>query len=173
MRILTIAPLCLAVAACGGGGEEKKKKEAAPAAAMAAGQWETSFEVAAMRSTDKTEPALKAAVGDKETGAACIEAGKEATPDTALFAGPGHKCSYKNTYIRNGRITASLGCTRKGIEGELVMSVDGKSTATTFEGTVSTSSFLPGRGDFEMSRKVTGRQTGPTCQAAAPESKNA
>ena len=172
MRILTIVPLCVAVAACGGAGEEKKKDAAAPAA-MTAGQWETSFEVAAMRSTDKTEPALKAAVGDKETGAACIDAGKEAEPAPALFAGPGYECQYKNSYIRNGRITASLGCTRKGIDGELVMSVDGKSTATTFEGTVSTTSFLPGRGDFEMSRKVSGRQTGPTCQAAAPESKNA
>ena len=171
MRILTIVPLCVAVAACGGGGEEKKKAEG-QAANMAAGQWETTHEVTAMRSADKTEPALKAAVGDKETGAACIEAGKEATPDAALFAGPGNKCSYKNTYIRNGRITASLSCRRAGIDGELMMTVEGKYTGTTFEGTVSTQSYLPGRGDFEMSRKMSGRQTGPTCQAA-PAGKNA
>jgi hypothetical protein len=167
MRALIIAPLCLAVAACGGGGEEKKKEEAA-AATMAAGQWETTYEVTSMRSADKTEPALKAAVGDKETGAACIEAGKETAPEPALFAGPGNKCSYKNSYIRNGRITASLSCRRSGVEGELMMTVEGKYTGTTFEGTVSTQSYLPGRGDFEMSRKMSGRQTGATCQAAAP-----
>lgn len=171
MRILTIVPLCVAVAACGGGGEEKKETEV-QAATMAAGQWETTYEVTSMRSVDKTEPALKAASGDKETGSACIEAGKEATPDAALFAGPGNTCSYKNSYIRNGRITASLSCRRPGVNGELMMTVEGKYTGTTFDGTVSTQSYLPGSGDFEMSRKMSGRQTGATCQAA-PESKNA
>ena len=171
MRILIAAPLCLAVAACGGGGEEKKKEEAA-AATMAAGQWETSHEVTAIRSTDKTEPAVKAAAGDRETGSVCIEAGKEATPDPALFAGPGHTCQYKNSYIRSGRITASLNCKREGVDGDLMMTVEGKYTGTTFEGTVSTTSYLPGRGDFEMSRKMSGRQTAPACQAA-PAGKNA
>ena len=169
MRALILVPLCL-VAACSEGGEQQKKKEAA-AKTVTAGQWETTHEVTGIRSTDKTEPALKAAAGDKETGSVCVPKGEEATPPPELFAGPGYECSYKNSYIRNGRVTASLGCTREGIDGELMMSVEGKYTATTFEGTVSTTSYLPGRGDFEMNRKMSGRHAADACQAAAAEPK--
>ena len=167
MRALILLPLCLA-AACSERGEGEKKEEG-PAAKVTAGQWETGHEVTTMRSTDKTEPALKAAAGDKETGSACIPAGGEAEPPPALFAGAGHTCRYKNSYIRNGRITASLACRRKGIDGELMMTVEGTYTATTLEGTVSTTSFLPGRGDFEMRRKLTGRHVAASCQSAEPK----
>ena len=167
MRALILLPLCFA-ASCSEGSEPKKKTEA-PAAKVTAGQWETAHEVTAIRSTDKTQPALKAAAGDKATGSTCIPAGGEAEPPPELFAGPGYKCGYKSSYIRNGGITASLNCRREGIAGDLMMTVEGSYTATTFEGTVSTTSYLPGRGDFEMSRKMTGRHVGATCQAAEPK----
>jgi hypothetical protein len=166
MRILYILPVCL-LAACsegGGGGGEKKAEQAA--ASLEAGQWETSFEVTGMRSTDQTEPALKAAAGDKETGTACIAAGSEATPPPELFAGPGHTCTYKSSYIRNGRLNASLTCRRPDVQGEMMISVQGSYTGTSFGGTADTTTYLPGRGDFEMGRKITGRKTGPTCAAA-------
>ena len=165
MRALILVPLCL-VAACSEGGE--KKKEAA-AANVTAGQWTTEHEVTSIRSTDKTELALKAAEGDKETGSVCIPAGGEAKPAPQLFAGPGYECQYKNSYIRKGRITASLSCRREGIDGELMMTVEGKYTATTFDGTVSTTSYLPGRGDFEMNRQMSGRHVAAACQAAEPK----
>jgi hypothetical protein len=165
MRNLTILAAC-SLAACSGGGEEKKVE--APAATMEAGQWQTEHQVTAHRSTDKTEPALKAAVGDKETGSACIAAGSEATPPAALFAGPGYDCTYKNSYIRGGRINAAMTCKRAGIGGEIMMSVDGTYTGTSFDSTVSTSTYLVGNGDFESSRKVSGRKTGPTCAPETP-----
>ena len=167
MRSLTILAACSLAACSGGGGEEEKKAEA-PAATMEAGQWQTQFEVTAHRTTDKTEPALKAAVGDKETGSACIAAGSEATPPPALFAGPGYDCSYKSSYIRNGRINASLKCSRAGMPGEIMMSVDGSYTGTSFEGTASTTTYLVGNGDFASTRKISGRKTGPTCAAEEP-----
>jgi hypothetical protein len=168
MRNLTILSACL-LAACGsGGGEQKKAEEAAVPAAMAAGQWETAFEVTALRSVDKTTPALKAAVGDKETGSTCIPAGSEAEPPPAVFAGPGYDCTYKNSYIRNGRLNAALNCTRAGVNGQFMMAVQGSSTADGFEGTVDTTTYLPGDGDFEMSRKVTGRKTAASCTAEDP-----
>lgn len=166
IRSLFLAPVCL-LSACGGGGEEKKA-EAPAAATMEAGQWAADFETASFRSTDKTEPAVKAAVGDKETGSACIEAGKEATPPGELFAGPGHQCTTQNSYIRNGRINVSLKCSRPGIKGDIMHTVQASYTGTTFEGTVDTITYLPGTGDFEMSRKIAGRKTGPTCAAEEP-----
>ncbi len=166
MRSLLMVPVCL-LAACGSGGEEKKAA-AAVAATMEAGQWETSLELTSIRSTDKTEPALKAAVGDKETGSACIAAGQEATPPGELFAGPGHTCQTQNSYIRNGRINMSLKCSRPGITGDIMHTVQGSYTGTTFEGKVDTITYLPGQGDFEMSRKMTGRKTAAACAAEEP-----
>jgi hypothetical protein len=169
MRNLLLMPLCL-VAACsggeGGGGEEKKAE--AQAATIEAGQWETSFEVTEHRSADQTEPALKAAVGDRETGALCVAEADKATPPPELFAGPGYACKYKNSYVRNGRINASLDCTREGIVGQLMLSIDGSYTGTSFEGNVQTTTYLPGRGDFASMRKISGRKIGASCAAAEP-----
>ncbi|HEX8585299.1 MAG TPA: DUF3617 family protein [Allosphingosinicella sp.] len=164
MRNLTMLSACL-LAACGGAGEEKKAEQA-QAATVEAGQWETSFEVTAFRSTDKTTPAVKAAVGDKESGPTCIPAGGEASPPGELFAGPGYKCQTQSSYIRNGRINVSLKCTRAGINGDMMQTVQGSYTGTGFEGTVETLTYLSGPGDFAMTRKITGRKTGATCAAA-------
>ena len=168
MRCLIIVPLCLAAACSGGGGEEKKTEEAA-ATTMQAGQWEISSEVTAFRSTDKATPALKAAVGDKATAPACIEAGKEGKPPAAMFAGAGYECDYKDSYIRSGRITATLDCERDALEGKIFMTVQGNYKGDSFEGTSDATSYLSGEGDFAMSSKISGRRTGPTCAAPAEE----
>jgi hypothetical protein len=168
MRALIIVPLCLA-AACSGGGEENKAEEAA--AAMQAGQWEIASEVTAFRSTDKATPALKAAVGDKATAPACVEAGKEDKPPAEMFAGVGYECDYKDRYVRGGRINVSLECERDALEGKIQMTFEGNYKGDSFEGTANANSFLSGDGDFAMSTKVTGRRTGPTCAAPAEDAK--
>jgi hypothetical protein len=165
MRCLIIVPLCLA-AACSEGGTGEKAEEAA-AATMQAGQWEISSEVTAFRSTDKATPALKAAVGDKSTTPVCIEAGKEAKPPAEIFAGAGYECDYKDSYIRSGRITASLDCERDALEGKIYMAIEGTYKGDSFEGTSTSTSYLSGEGDFAMSSKISGRRTGPTCAAPA------
>lgn len=169
MRCLIIVPLCLAAACSGGGGEEKKAEEVA--ATMQAGQWEVSSEVTAFRSTDKATPALKAAVGDKAAAPACIEAGKEDKPPAEMFAGAGYECDYKDSYIRSGRITATLDCERDALEGKIFMTVQGSYKGDSFEGTADSTSYLSGEGDFAMSSKISGRRTGPTCAAPAEEEK--
>ena len=167
MRFWIIAPLCLAAACSGGGGEENKVEEAA--ATMQAGQWEVSSEVTAFRSTDKATPALKAAVGDKASAPACIEAGKEGKPPAEMFAGAGYECDYKDKYIRGGRITATLDCERDALEGHIFMTVQGNYKGDSFEGTSSATSYLSGDGDFAMDSKISGRRTGPACAAPAEE----
>jgi hypothetical protein len=163
MRALIIVPLCLAAACSGGGGEENKAAEAA--VAMQAGQWEISSEVTNFRSTDKATPALKAAIGDKATAPACIDAGKEDKPPPEMFAGVGYQCDYKDRYMRGGRINISLECERDALEGKIQMTFEGTYTGDTFTGTANANSFLSGEGDFAMSTKVSGRRTGPTCAA--------
>jgi hypothetical protein len=51
-----------------------------------------------------------------------------------------------------------------------MLSVQGTQTGTSFEGTVDTITYLPGSGDFEMSRKMSGRKTAAACAAGAETS---
>jgi hypothetical protein len=169
MRALIIVPLCLAAACSGGGGEENAAAEAADA--MQAGQWEISSEVTNFRSTDKATPALKAAIGDKATGPACIEAGKEDKPPAEMFAGAGYECDYKDRYLSGGRINVSLECERDALEGKVMVSVEGTYTGESFEGNATATSYLSGDGDFAMTSKISGRRTGPACAAPAPDEK--
>jgi hypothetical protein len=164
MRKMMLLSLGL-VAACSEPAEEKKA-EGPVAAVFGAGQWEASFETTDFRSTDGKTPIVTAKVGDKATAPACVTAGAEDKPAAALFVGEGYDCTYGTTYIRGGRVNAQLTCTRAG-KGPIGFSASGTSTADTFEGTVDTVSYLPGDGDFQMSRKVTARRTGPTCAAPA------
>jgi hypothetical protein len=165
MRILTIVPICLAVAACSGG-DEANNQAAAPET-MPAGTWQTSFEVTKFDSADKGTPALKAKVGDKEQGSACIPASRsvEATPE--LFAGAGYSCTYQTSYIKQGMINANIQCTRPELKGTINMSVSGSYTADSFEAEVETNSYLAGPGNFRMTRKVKGKLTPGACQPAA------
>jgi hypothetical protein len=164
MRSWMLVSLCL-VGACSGAAEEKKA-EGPVAAALAAGQWQADFETTAFRSTDGKTPLVTAKVGDKASAAACVEAGAEQKPAPALFVGEGYDCTYGTSYIRGGRVNTQLTCTHAG-KGPIGFSVSGTSTADSFEGTAETVSYLPGEGDFQMTRKVTARRTGPSCSAPA------
>ncbi|HYW15104.1 MAG TPA: DUF3617 family protein [Allosphingosinicella sp.] len=169
MRGLIVVPLCLA-AACSGGGEEKKAAQAPTD--LLAGQWQVSHEIGNIRLMDKptlAPKAPKAAAGDNDTAAACIEPGKENEPPAEMFAGPGYECDYKDRYISGGRINLSLDCEREALEGKVMVSVQGTYKGESFEGTSTATSFLPGDGDFVMSSKISGRRTGPACAAPAAE----
>ena len=163
--VVMLASLCL-VAACSAGDEGEKKAEGPVAATPGAGQWEVSLETIEFRSTDGKTPILAAKVGDKESAAACVAAGSEEKPAADLFVGAGYDCSYGTSYIRGGRVNSQLTCTRGGV-GPIGFSVSGSSTADSFEGTSEAVSYLPGSGDFAMTRKVTARRTGATCEAPA------
>src|SRR6187549_2198176 len=107
-KLVCVSGLALALAACGG----EKKDEAATAAAaipakLAGGLYEVSAEVTQLASTDNTTPAAKLKQGDKQVIKACVSA--EGQPDAALLAeAEGDKCEIKNSYIRNGRMSAQM-----------------------------------------------------------------
>ncbi|HEY0113643.1 MAG TPA: DUF3617 domain-containing protein [Allosphingosinicella sp.] len=158
--LFALGALCL-LAACSGAEETPKEQEAA--ASLEAGLWEASSEIIAFRSTDKTTPVVKAAVGDKSAIQACVTEADKAKPAPALFSGEDHECEYKSSYMRAGRINNSLECTRKGVTGSIPMQIEGSFNATDFEATVTTQTYLPGSGDFAMTQKVTGRRVMPSC----------
>ena len=106
MRAVKWAPVmgaAIMLAACGG---EKPATVEAAAATMTDGFYELSSEVTALSSTDNTTPATPLKVGDKQTIKACVVGGK---PRPEFFAEMGRspdKCEIKNSYIRNGRLSA-------------------------------------------------------------------
>jgi hypothetical protein len=168
MRIISIVPLCLAAAACGGGDNAANDQEAASPPTLPSGTWSSEFEVKTFRSADKTTPALKAKVGDKEQASSCVPEGQGERPPANLFAGEGYDCTYSNSYIKEGMINASLVCSRPELKGQVNMSVSGTYDSKSFDATVESTSFLPGNGDFTMSRKVKGKLSPGACQPAAP-----
>lgn len=164
MRIVLIVPLCLAAAACSGGDDGANQAAAAPAT-LPAGTWQSEFEVTKFASVGGPTPVLKAKTGDKEQASSCVPEADRAKPAPELFAGAGYSCTYQNSYIKDGNISAALSCTRPELKGEVHMAVQGSYTADGFEGTVDSDSYLP-TGNFKMTRKVKSKVTPGACQPA-------
>jgi hypothetical protein len=159
-KLVCVSGLALALAACGG----EKKDEAATAAAaipakLAGGLYEVSAEVTQLASTDNTTPAAKLKQGDKQVIKACVSA--EGQPDAALLAeAEGDKCEIKNSYIRNGRMSAQMSCTREGHSGYVMPAMMGSYSAEGFEGEISTLTYFTAEGDYRLTRKVTAKRVG-------------
>lgn len=157
-KLACVGGLALALVACGG----EKKEEAAAAAAvparLAAGLYEVSAEVTQLASTDSTTPATKLKQGDTHVVKACVSA--EGQPDPSLLSEAGDKCEIKNSYIRNGRMSAQMSCTRAGHSGYVMPAMMGSYTADGFEGEINTLTYFVENGDYRLTRKVTAKRVG-------------
>ena len=87
-----------------GGGEVPAK--------LAAGLYEVTAEVTELASTDRTTPATKLKQGDRQVIKACVSA--EGKPEAGAARRRRRQCEIKNSYIRNGRMSAQMSCTRDG-----------------------------------------------------------
>jgi hypothetical protein len=166
MRLLMLAPLVVALSACGG--EEPKAKAPPRPQAMQAGQWESSLEVTNFRQTDEGRPRLNMPNGTRATGAACLGEADTARPPMELFIGPDFEsCRWgDNYYMRNGRLVSSGTCRRDGV-GEVEVTISADFTETSFEGTAEFVTRLPTDGDVFVGARVQGRRSGACTPAAA------
>lgn len=167
-KLLCMSGLALALAACGGGKPDQAAVEEAPAT-LAAGLYEVSAEVTQLASTDNTTPATKLKQGDKVTTRACVGADGKPAPEL-LAEAAGDKCEIKNSYIRMGRMSAQMSCSREGQPGYVMPAMMGSYSADGFEGEISTLTYFTAEGDYRMTRKVTAKRIGD-CPAAAPAEK--
>ena len=138
------------------------------AKSLSPGEYAMTATVTAFRSTDGTPPLSKAKVGDMLVTKACVAA--DGTLDPAIFAEAGEKCRATNSYMRGGRMSLQLSCTRPDVPGQIMPGVDGKFTADQFEGTATTTTYLTGPGDYTLTRTVAARRTGDCPPAAAAKS---
>lgn len=169
MKMLTLACASgIALAGCGGGSQEKEAASAEKApATLAAGLYEVTSDVSALQSTDNTTPAITAKEGDKLVTRACVSA--EGKPAPQLLAdAEGDKCEIKNSYIRNGRMSAQMSCTRDGHSGYVMPAMMGSYSADGFEGEITTLTYFTADGDYRMTRKVSAKRLGD-CPAETPE----
>ena len=168
MRALTIAAVtaAAALAACSEDAPEQQNT-AQQKASLSPGLYEASWTVTEIRSTDKTDPATKLEVGGTGSTKACVQQGP--VIDVALFAEGSDTCMATNTYARGGRINIQMRCKREGEDGPVMQTITGTSTADSFEGDISTSTYLAGFGDYSMMRKVTGRRVGECTEEQAAE----
>ena len=164
MRACLTAAAAMLLSGCSEG-EAPKQEEQAVAAKLDPGLYEVAGEVTRLASTDKTSPATKLAQGAKTSVQACVAAGGEIDP--SLFAEAGDKCTASSTYARNGRLNMQYYCTRAGKPGNVMVTVEGNFTADSFEGKVLTQTGFVGSGDYNLTRKISGKHTG-ACPPAKP-----
>lgn len=165
MRVMIVVAGSMLLAGCGGGGEAPAKKEVA--AQLGAGLYEMTGEVKSIASADGKTPATKHKVGDKIAAKACVAA--DGALDPALFAEGADKCTRQSNYARKGKMSIQLSCQRAGDNGNVLVLIDGKFTADSFEGKAESATQFYGEGDYRMTRNVTGKRVGD-CPAvgAAP-----
>jgi hypothetical protein len=166
VKFCSVAGLALVLAACG---SEAPKQEAAaePPEKLAAGLYELSAEVTMLASTDNSTPATKLKQGDKQVIQACVAA--DGQPDPALLGEEGDKCEIKNSYIRYGRMSAQMSCTREGASGLVMPAMMGSYSADGFEGDINTLTYFNAEGDYRMARKVTAKRVGDCPAGGAAE----
>ena len=167
MRNMVIAATAaLFVSACGGEAPQENKAVETPDTPTA-GQYQASWTVTALRSIDKTTPATN--LKDKATGTStgCVDT--SGAIDPALFAEDGDECTIGSKYIRSGRISMDVKCSRKGAPGEVRQSISGSYTADGIEAEVSTSTYLSGTGDYAMTRTFTAKRAGECAPVPADD----
>ena len=163
-KLTVMSAVALALAACGG--EQKSEAVEKAPARLAAGLYELNAEVLQLASTDQTTPATKLKQGDKQVIRACVAADGKPSPE--LLAEDGDDCTIKNSYIRNGRMSAQMSCKREGQRGEVMPAMMGSFTADGFEGDVTTMTYFVAGGDYRMVRKVSAKRVGD-CPAGGVE----
>ena len=156
------------LAACSG--DTGKEAKEARAEALQPGEYEVTDKVDEVRSTDNTTPAtaMKVAAAGEAIPTSRICIGADGAIDPKIFAETGDKCAPTGSYLKGGRLSYQINCTREG-KGGLSQLVDGKFSADSFEATVSTSTYFGGDGDYALSRTLTAKRVGNCPPAPAPE----
>jgi PBP1b-binding outer membrane lipoprotein LpoB len=156
----------LLLAGCGGETAQQQNDSAEETAkSLQPGEYELTAKVDQVRSTDGTSPATALKAGaEAPSKRACVAA--DGSLDPKMFAEASDVCTTADSYVRNGRMSVQLKCTRAGQGGNVMQLVDGDFRQDSFEAKVLGSTSFSGSGDYEMARSVTAKRVGD-CPAGA------
>ncbi len=160
IKFLTLVAASALLAGCGS--EAPKPVAVETPKTLVAGEYEVLSEVTKLASADKSTPATKLKMGDKETIRACVAA--DGIPDPAMFVEAGDACTATNSYVRSGRLSVQYSCNRPG-KGDLFFNADGNFTADGYKALVTAASSFQGDGDYRLTRTLTAKRVGD-CPAA-------
>ena len=157
--IIVTAAVAVFLGGCGSEAPVENKASTTRVAALTPGEYELSWTVVDVKSTDQTTPATSLKAGaPATTSRTCI--GPDNAIEPAAFAEGNDKCNANEQYIKNGRMSLQLKCTRSGKSGNAMQGIDGDFTADGFEATILGSTGFGGSGDYNMTRKVVGKRVG-------------
>jgi hypothetical protein len=158
----------LALASCG---DDAGQNQTAPAVASPSpGQWELASQVTRFVKSDQGAARIDTPVGSRATQSLCVAPG--ARLPTELFSGEGFTCTYGSYYVRGGRASVSLTCSREGLTGNILMNATGTFGADSISLHRDLRTILTTDGDVQIDADVTGRRTGACAPAAASEGQN-
>jgi hypothetical protein len=122
MTALAVLPMA-ALAACSGNSPTAKAEASTRAEHIDPGQWEVVSRVTDFRVTDAGKAKIDTPAGTQADAALCVGEGEAAKPSPALFVGADYDCTYDNFYMRNGRLSAQMQCSKEGLTGNIGMTV--------------------------------------------------
>lgn len=158
MRGWSLLPLVGLLAACGSSKEEAPPPEAPPVR-IEAGQWTFSRTTTGYNTPTVTAEEYAAKVGQKSEDDICLKVGDDGRPDADALAGKeGSDCTYKEGFLHNGRLVATLAC--KAGEGTSELSVEGNYTADSMTLGVSMTKSVDGKPVLRTTHDLTGKRTG-------------
>lgn len=141
------------------------ENESDSAGALAPGLYQATWTVSGIKSTDTSPPSNGIEQGATGTAQGCVAA--DGTIDPALFAEGEDACTASSSYVRSGRISMQLECSRPGENGQVMQSVNGSGNAEGIEAEVSTTTYLAAVGDYQMTRTLTAKRVGECPPAGA------
>jgi hypothetical protein len=168
MRRIVVSALVGLAACSGGGGEESSNKIDRASIRLEPGEWELTNEITNITLADQGTAAVPMKVGMRTTTKSCITPEQVEQPQPTIFASSKDTCTYKNFYMSRGRLVASMSCKQPGLDGEMLMTVEGDYTNTSMDVTVEMATSLVGPGDVKVNSKISGRRLGE-CPAATEE----
>ena len=173
-RILLASAALLVLVSCDKAKEKKGKQSAQEVAKemaamkMEPGQWEATNEILSASAPGLPKDALAQMVGQKTTISNCVTPEQAARPSANFLAAQKNSdCTYENFSMEGGRVTGTMSCKGGQTPGKMVMKMDGRYDARSYEMNMAMNATeMPEGMSMTLTARTTGRRIGD-CAAGA------
>ena len=162
MREWIMAAAMLALAGCSGGGGNAANNTSAEETPvfLQGGQWTLERKTTGYNTPSVTADEYAAKVGKSKSEDICLKVDDQGRPDANTLAGDeGKECTYKEAFVRNKRLVATLSCKAGSGAAEIVVEGNFTPDSMTF-GTSMTRTGSDGAIDLRTTHDLTGKRTG-------------
>lgn len=166
--ILASAVALVALAACSPEPEERRDMTAEEVAdelsgmKIKPGQWEATNEIVSATAPGMPPGVLDQMVGQKTTAQNCVTPEQAAKPSANFLAAQENSnCTYQDWRMERGRMTGTMTCEGGEMPGKMVMTMDGRYGATSYDMTMDMETTgLPDNMSMTIKARTSGRRVG-------------